>query len=192
MKERIMPKFTQIFRSSLPISEQSNLFRFSPIRFPTKNSGQYKINNDILLNRNREYGAYENLSGGIYGALDPNSKRAEEHAERYYGLVRSMKSDIQRIAQNTGFRKEDIQQIKEHVFLNDHDLGVNGIRPFYASYEMSQSWQRLIDGKNIKPQDITLLNHEFLESVFMKDGLKYDEAHTKAEKIYNYEKELKK
>lgn len=57
---------------------------------------------------------------------------------------------------------------------------------FYPSYHMAQSWQRLIDGRNIQSRDIVLLNHEFLESVVEADGLNAQEAHTIAEAIYNY------
>jgi len=51
---------------------------------------------------------------------------------------------------------------------------------------MAQSWQRLIDGKNILEQDIVLLNHEFLESIFVAEGFSCREAHDKTELIYNY------
>ena len=47
-------------------------------------------------------------------------------------------------------------------------------------------------GKNIKPHDITLLNHKLLESEIMTDnsGITYEDAHSMAEKVYNYKKEL--
>ena len=124
----------------------------------------------------------------ISGALNPESAAAEEHAQRYYGLVRSMKTDCQRIAQNTGFRVEDIKRVKRHVFYDVHELYDGEIRRFDPSYHMAQSWQRLIDGRNIQRQDLILLNHEYLESIYMAEGLKYRQAHDKAETIYNYTK----
>ncbi|MCR5479439.1 MAG: hypothetical protein K6F27_06210 [Ruminococcus sp.] len=54
---------------------------------------------------------------------------------------------------------------------------------------MAQSWQRLIEGKNIQPHDITLLNHEKMEQKLMKQGLSQEEAHALTEKKYNYAKE---
>lgn len=130
------------------------------------------------------------FTGVSAGALNPQSREALEHAIRYYGLVRSMKTDCKRIAANTGFREGDIQRIKNHVFYEEHELD-DGLRRFDADYEMSQSWQRLIDGREIENRDIILLQHEFIESIFMGNGLNYDEAHDKAQNIYNYAKALK-
>ena len=127
-------------------------------------------------------------TGAEAGALDPDSTKALEHAVRYYESVRHMKTDCSRIAQNTGFRKEDIQQIKSHVFIEEHELA-DGKGRFFEDYEMSQSWQRLIEGKNVLDKDIVLLNHEFLELTLMKAyGLSYEEAHKATEKVYNYKK----
>jgi len=53
-------------------------------------------------------------------------------------------------------------------------------------YDMALSWQRLIDGKNIKEMDIILLKHELAEIEFMLQGYTFEEAHELAEKEYNY------
>lgn len=128
------------------------------------------------------------VSGAISGALNPESKRALEHAERYYESVRHMTNDVNRIAQNTGFSVDLIAQIKDFVFMQKHDLG-GKIDYFYPSFEMAQSWQRLIDGKNIQPHDITLLNHEKMERELMQQGYSQDEAHTITSEKYNYSRE---
>lgn len=119
------------------------------------------------------------------GALNPFSNRATEHAVRYYEEIRHRKTDAIRIAQNTGFRAQDIQAIKDYIFVEEHDL-VDGHRRFYEDYEMAQSWQRLIEGRNIQERDIVLLNHEFLERELVLFGYFQQEAHEKAESIYNY------
>ena len=82
----------------------------------------------------------------ISGALEPYSKKAEEHAKRYYESVRHMKTDTTHIAASTGISKDKIDKIKEHIFVKEHNL-VNGRRRFDPSYDMAQSWQRLINGK---------------------------------------------
>ncbi len=123
--------------------------------------------------------------------MNPHSLQAEEHAERYYGLVRSMKTDCARISKNTGFRIEDIQRVKNHVLYKEHELYDGERGRFYPSYHMAQSWQRLIDGRNIQTRDIVLLNHEFLESIFESEGLNAAESHKKTEKIYNYSDALR-
>ena len=119
------------------------------------------------------------------GALDPGSDRAYDHAVRYYESVRHMTTDCKRIAANTGFREQDIRIIKNHVFIEEHDL-YDGKMRFIPDYEMAQSWQRLIDGQNIKERDIVLLNHEFLEHTLMTQGLSTREAHKQAQNVYNY------
>ena len=124
------------------------------------------------------------------GALNPDSKRALNHATTYYESVRHMTTDCARIAANTGFREQDIRVIKNHVFIEEHDLQ-NGRKRFFPDYEMAQSWQRLIDGRNIQERDIVLLNHEYIESIFMKGGLSAVDAHEKAQRIYNYAALLK-
>lgn len=127
----------------------------------------------------------------ISGALNPESLRAQEHADRYYESVRHMKTDVKRISDNTGFSENDIDQIKNHVFMQKHDLGNDELEYFYPNYEMAESWQRLIDGSNIQPHDITLLHHEKMEHELMKAGYSQEEAHRITETKYNYKKESK-
>lgn len=123
------------------------------------------------------------------GALNHNSDEAYEHAEKYYEAVRKMKTDVKRISQNTGCSEELIQQIKDFIFIEEHDLGDNGIRRFYADYKMAQTWQRLIDGKNIQEHDMTLLKHEEMERNLMQQGYSQEEAHNITSETYNYARE---
>ena len=131
------------------------------------------------------------ISGGVSGALDRYSKEAQKHADKYYEAVRHMKTDVSRIAQNTGFTNDEIKSVKNFVFIETHDLGGKTKERFYPSYEMAQSWQRLIEGKNIQPHDITLIKHELTELKLMKQGSSQSEAHRKAEKLYDYSGEVK-
>ena len=121
----------------------------------------------------------------ITGALDPFSKKASVHAEKYYESVRKMKTDYKKIAKNTGYSEELIKKIKNYSFINEHDL-VSGRERFYPSYHMAQSWQRLIDGKNIQPHDLLLLEHEMYEMTLVNDGYSQIEAHNLTNEIYNY------
>ena len=125
----------------------------------------------------------------IGGALDPESERADAHAERYYEFVRKMTTDVKRIAENTGIPEAVIQRIKNFIFMDVHDLGEGEIARFDPIYEMAESWQRLIDGKNIQPHDLTLLRHEIMENELMDQGYSQDEAHILASKKYDYKKE---
>lgn len=117
-----------------------------------------------------------------------NGTAAEAHAERYYGLVRKMNTDVARIAQNTGYPEETIQRIKNFIFFEEHDLGGPTPERFAPSFSMAQSWQRLIDGKP-EPHDLTLLRHEIMEKELMDSGLSQYEAHIRTSEKYNYTKE---
>lgn len=133
-------------------------------------------------------GIIKKKTSAVSGALNPDSERADEHAQRYYAAVRKMKTDVPRIAQNTGFSSELVQSIKKFIFMEKHDLG-DRIDYFDPDYKMAESWQRLIDGKDIKPHDLTLLRHEKMERELMKQGYSQAEAHKITSKTYNYAKE---
>lgn len=130
------------------------------------------------------------VSGAISGALNPDSERADEHAKRYYETVRKMSTDVKRISENTGYSEDLIQSIKDFVFTEKHDLG-DRIDYFDPDYKMAQSWQRLIDGKNIMQHDLTLLRHEEMERNLMKQGFSQEEAHKLTSVEFNYDKEAR-
>ncbi len=130
-------------------------------------------------------------SGGLSGALNPNSERAMQHAERYYAEVRKMTTDCKKIAQTTGWKESSITQIKDHLFYKKHDLGGLEAEYFDADYDIAVSWQNLIDGR-IETKDLVLLKHEYLELTIMKSkNLPYAEAHKIAEEKHNYGLALK-
>lgn len=150
---------------------------------------------DSVLQKEKELGLTSDGDGGIIkksgavsGALNPDSERADEHAKRYYESVRKMKTDVKRISKNTGYSEDLVQSIKDFIFMEKHDLG-DRIDYFDPDYKMAESWQRLIDGKNIQQHDITLLKHEEMEHNLMQLGYSQDEAHNMTSQTYNYAKE---
>lgn len=129
-----------------------------------------------------------NESGGISGAiLDTNSIEAMEHAEKYYGFIRSYKYDVERIAENTDFSIEQINMVKNYIFYDMHQLD-DGYRRFDADFCMAQSWQRLaFEPENIQKHDIVLIQHELREMIYVADGMPYRDAHIKScEDGYDY------
>ena len=126
------------------------------------------------------------------GGLNINDLRqrelAQKHAEMFYEEIRKRKTDYIRIAENTGYTKEQIYSVKQYLFVEEHDLG-DEHRAFYPSYEISESWRRLIEGKDIKQHDLTLLKHEILERSLVESGLNQYSAHIIASHKYNYKKE---
>jgi hypothetical protein len=102
-----------------------------------------------------------------------------------------MKTDIENIARNTDYTITDIQKVKNYIFLDVHDLGDGRVDRFDSDFMMAQSWQRLVDGKDIKKHDLTLLKHELLELEYKQQGKLHYEAHILASKKYNYSKEAR-
>lgn len=130
---------------------------------------------------------YNTISGRISGALNPNSKAANEHAVKQYAAIRKRKTDASKIAQNTGYSKEFIQEIKDYLFVDEHVLAGKTKR-FDPSFEIAQSWERLFQNK-IEPHDLTLLKHEELERRLVFEGYSQDDAHRIASEKHNYPKE---
>lgn len=124
----------------------------------------------------------------ISGAItDLTSDRAIDHAELYYKEIRKQTTDVARIAKNTGYQESTIQEIKNYLFIDKHQLK-DGIRRFDPDFVIAQSWQRLAQNE-MKPHDMTLIRHEIHERELLKKGMTQDEAHRETSKIYNYKKE---
>ena len=87
-----------------------------------------------------------------------------------------------------GISEKEIQDIKNYIFLEKHDLGGEKKEYFAPDYMMAESWQRLMSGKPEK-HDITLLKHEIMEKKLMQSGMSQEMAHIETSKVYNYSKE---
>lgn len=130
-------------------------------------------------------------SGAVSGARNPESQEAKRHAERYYGLVRSMTTDVAKIAKVTGYSETEILSIKNYIFLDKHDLGGDEPERFEPDYMMAESWKRLMNG-NPEAHDLVLIKHEIMEKKLMSQGMSQTEAHIMTSKKYNYDKEANK
>lgn len=139
------------------------------------------------MNYQEWYEKYVNVTG----ALDPYSKEADNHAEMYYESIRKMKNDTDKIAKNTGYKKEHIDKIKQYLFVDKHNLGYTELSRFAPDYFIAVSWQRLLTGKDIKDADLILLNHEMYELILVENGYSQHEAHRMASKLYDYDKSVK-
>lgn len=121
------------------------------------------------------------------------SKEADDFAEMYYNEIRSFSTDAQKIAKNLKKREADIKKVKAYLFeedsLLDSDTGKR--RKFDPDCAIAQSWQRLIIGKDIKPHDRTLIEHELLEMEIKRKNpeMPHEEAHALASEQYDYGKE---
>ena len=144
-----------------------------------------KINQRIESNLTQSGGK---LTGGHRYSLDEYATKKDiKAAEKYEEYSR--KDDSELIAKNTGFSKKDIQTIRSHVFFRKHQLK-DGYGRFDPDYDMAVAWSRLQKG-NFLSRDITLLNHELLESqIEKKYNISAEEAHIIASKTYDWAKQL--
>lgn len=128
-------------------------------------------------------------SGALNNVNDPTMAKRYAHAEKYYDSVRKRNREIEiaTIAKNSNMSKAAIAKVYDHVFINEHEL-YRGKARFDPDYDMSQSWQRLREGKNIQDIDLVMLRHERLESQLMnRYNYGYREAHELTNKKHNYE-----
>ena len=63
-------------------------------------------------------------SGAVSGARNPYSDAANKHAERYYGLVRSMTTDVKKNCRDDRIFRAGDSEHKNYIFIDEHDLGI--------------------------------------------------------------------
>ena len=108
-------------------------------------------------------------------------------ADEAYDTIRASKTDVVDIARNTGIKPENIEKVKNHLFINEHildryvDLGIPADRArFDSDIKIAESWKRLETGTHTS-EDIQLLRHEVAERwVEIQRNCGYCEAHDRA------------
>jgi hypothetical protein len=138
----------------------------------------------------------------FFGAgLKTGSRQAQNaYANTYYESIRNRRNptDVERIAEHTGFSRDEITSIRRHVFTDEHDLGDGDYGRFASNWRMAQAWQRMEQGWNgndmvkYRDYDLLLLKHELEELTQMaKYGYNTIEAHEKAEAKYPWDVKIK-
>ncbi|MBQ3578006.1 MAG: hypothetical protein IJK59_03505 [Firmicutes bacterium] len=123
-------------------------------------------------------------TGGHHYKLEEGDTERDVKAKTEYEFITRI-NDIDVVAQNCGMTHDEVVQIKRHVFFEKHKL-YEGYDRFAPDYNMAVAWKRIREG-NVKPRDLTLLQHELLESqVEKKYNLTADEAHKIANKQYDW------
>lgn len=135
------------------------------------------------------------MSTGAKGALtaknDPDFKKRNAHAERYYASIRGSEKRhiVERIAANTGIDRDVVDRMMTHLFYTKHKLD-KGFDYFDFDYDIAESVRRLRSNVNIMPHDLILIQHEAYESELMANGMSFEEAHEIAQSKYNYKAAL--
>ncbi len=113
----------------------------------------------------------------------------EEYTKKFYTAIRKQKPTD--IAKNSGFKTEEVNAIRKHLFTQKHQLE-NGFNYFAEYPNIAHAWEQLERG-NHTDTDILLLKHEYMELTLMKEkGYNYVEAHELTEKKYAWDVAIKK
>jgi len=124
------------------------------------------------------------LFGGGLKEKSPQAQKA--YADTYYESIRNRAdpTDIEKITKHTGFSFNEITSIRNHLFINKHDLGEGDYNYFETDWRIAQAWQRMEQGwkdngmEAYRDIDILLLKHEIEELTIMaKFGYNALDAH---------------
>ena len=137
-------------------------------------------------------GQNDTINTGGYTGAKKTPGWEDRHADLYYQEVRNRKvfADAEKIAAHTPFTREEIEEVRRYVFVDEHDLGDRKAR-FDSDYDQAQAWQRLVDGKGTK-EDEEFIRHEKAEIKYVKEGCSQQEAHEKANEEHNWWKMVQK
>ncbi|WP_067695665.1 toxin glutamine deamidase domain-containing protein [Nocardia jejuensis] len=146
-------------------------------------------------------------SGGAMrprNVLDIDGQRA--WADNAYEAFRASESDVddmhrnlvdvERLDGTTGFSREELGRVKEHLFDEEHLLDVfdsdgnvvgHETRRYDSDADIAEAWMRLSRGVPLQA-DITLLEHELAESAYLRQhpDATYREAHEYADSKANW------
>lgn len=105
-------------------------------------------------------------------------------AEAMYDEIRAMSDDIDRIAVNTGIPRRVVASVREHLFLDVHELAVGAdtvvSSRFTALREVAVLWNKAREGALSTDEGLEferLIAHEYLERGLMKNGVPYRSSH---------------
>jgi len=132
------------------------------------------------------------VDGKTYSLKNPDRLPGVESqfllAEEIYDDIRESETDIFHIAKHTGFKAQNIEKCKDHIFNNIHKLDRYEpieYKRYDATLHQALAWKRLVNG-DYTLSDITWLKHEFAERHHEKKyNSGYSEAHNRAEKCYS-------
>ena len=107
-----------------------------------------------------------------------------DQAVEMYEKIRGETGDTAKIAENTGFDKDLLDRVKQHIFFDTHEIAV-GPDTFktgrFAPFDQTADlWQKATEG-NLSPDELVLfrrwLSHEGVESQLMAEGIPYLSEH---------------
>jgi len=110
-------------------------------------------------------------------------ERSTPEAEAAYAAIRANTGDVSSIARNTAIDKRIVAQVKNHLFMTEHDvpIGPHQIAHGYFTPNdyVAELWNKAERGSLSKTDQNdfrSLLAHEYVESRLMEDGMPYRSA----------------
>jgi hypothetical protein len=135
---------------------------------------------DSFTNIGRKPGG-EAAPGGWSGARYVETP-AQEAADAY-AAIRANSADVVSIAANTGIDEGVISQVKNHLFMSEHDIPIGPNRVergnFTADTHLADLWSKADRGVLTEAEASefrSLLSHEYVESRLMESGMPYRSA----------------
>jgi len=121
------------------------------------------------------------VSDGWAGAGHVEASSPE--AEAAYAAIRGKAGDVAEIAENTGISQDIIAQVKNHLFLTEHDVPVGPgqvVQGRFTAFEwIGTVWSKAEEG-TLSPAEQDqfrwLVSHEYVESRLMESGMPYRSA----------------
>ena len=144
----------------------------------------------------RVHGGHSTRPRGFdYSRLERWANEAYERIRMHddTDLIAAHLRDAPRLAGSRGFSPDEIRQVRNHVFFEEHPLDdyAGGVvhQRYEASPDMAEAWVRLHRGEPL-PEDYVLLEHELAEFRYYRHhpGSTYREAHIAANQIANWER----
>ncbi len=151
-------------------------------KYPSSGSWDYV---DVMKELAKQSSNNSKVGDQIYMFKNTYSQNADELqfilAEKIYDSIRECDTDICDVAENLGFKVDNIKNVKDHVFYNKHDLDRYGPdeiehKRFDATLEQALAWKRLETG-TFTQDDVIWIKHECAER---HHELKYDSGYTEA------------
>ncbi|HIK09309.1 MAG TPA: hypothetical protein IGS52_03405 [Oscillatoriaceae cyanobacterium M33_DOE_052] len=112
-------------------------------------------------------------------------EEAEPAAIRQYEEIIAMTDDVSQIAKNLGIAEEQIRKVKEHIFINEHELKIPDYQAktvisvrcnFTPDTQIADLWVKAKNG-TLQPRESLkfkrLIAHEYIEQGLMQQGLPY-------------------
>lgn len=115
---------------------------------------------------------------------------ADKLADQIYDSIRECVTDICDIAENLGFKADNIKKLKNHIFYNEHDLDRHGPdqlerKQFDPDLQQALAWKHLETGTHTQ-DDVTWIKHEYAERHHeLKYDSGYNEAHNRAQTLFD-------